>query len=165
MHGTLKLSFVTGLVTLLIPLASSHPLAQSTPAEKQAEKQSDNSAKPLPSRPNPDASGIYHVGDGVTAPILVYSVEPQFSAKARKLKIAGCSAVFEFIVETNGHVHDVHLFRSCAEDFKDKKDREAAQTLDPEAQKAVSQYRFEPAKFQGHPVPVKLKVEVNFQTF
>jgi protein TonB len=165
MHGTLKLRFVIVLVTLLIPLASSHLLAQSIPTEKPADKQSDNSAKPVPSRPNPDASGIYHVGDGVTAPILAYSVEPQFSPKARKLKISGCSIVFEFIVEIAGQVHDVHLFRSCAEDFKDKKVREAAQTLDTEAQKAVSQYRFDPAKLQGHPVPVKLKVEVNFQTY
>jgi len=116
-------------------------------------------------RPNPDASGIYHIGDGVTAPVLVYSVEPQFSAKARKLKISGCSVVFEFIVETDGNVQEMDLVRSCAEDFKGKKDREAAQSLDPEAQKAASQYRFDPAQFNGHAVPVKLKVEVRFQTF
>jgi|ERR1700722_13083111 outer membrane biosynthesis protein TonB len=116
-------------------------------------------------RPNPDASGIYHVGDGVTAPKLIYSAEPEFSEKAQKRKIAGCSVAFRFIVETDGHVRDVHAFKSCADAFKDKKDREAAQTLDQEGLKAVSQYRFEPAKFQDHPVPVELSAEVFFNVY
>jgi periplasmic protein TonB len=29
----------------------------------------------------------------------------------------------------------------------------------------VKQYRFEPAMYEGHPVPVQLNVEVNFRLY
>ena len=115
-------------------------------------------------RPNPDASGIYHVGDGVTAPKLIYQVEPEFSEKARKRKVTGATTL-SYIVETDGHIRDIRVTKSCADAFTDKKDREAAQTLDQEGLKAVSQYRFEPAKFQDHPVPVELSAEVFFNVY
>jgi TonB family protein len=88
-----------------------------------------------------------------------------FLKKHASAKIGVCSTTLKFIVETDGHVRDVQILKSCADAFKDKKDREAAETLDPEAAKAVSQYRFEPAKFQGHPVPVEFTAEVQFQVF
>ena len=39
-------------------------------------------------RPQPDAQGIYHVGDGVSAPKLIFQVEPGISQAARKRKIS-----------------------------------------------------------------------------
>jgi TonB family protein len=115
-------------------------------------------------RPNPDASGIYHVGDGVTAPKLIYQVEPEFSEKARKQKVAGATTL-SYIVETDGHVRDIRVTKSCADAFTNKKDRAAALTLDQQAIKAASQYRFEPAQYKGKPVPVEFSVEINFQVF
>jgi hypothetical protein len=44
-------------------------------------------SKPASPRPNPDASGKYHVGDGVTAPKLIYSVEPEFSENCARGKL------------------------------------------------------------------------------
>ena len=116
-------------------------------------------------RPNPDAAGIYRVGDGVTAPKLIYSVEPEFSEKARKRKIAGATTSLSFIVKTDGHVRDVHVLKSCADAFTGKKDREAALTLDQEAIKATSQYRFEPAQYKGKPVAVESSVEISVDIF
>lgn len=121
-------------------------------------------------RPNPNAEGIYHAGDGVTMPKLVYSVEPEFSEEARKRKIAG-SVMLHFIVETDGHVRDVQVIKSVADGLpkekprEAKKDREAALTLDQQAVKAASQYRFEPGRYQGKPVPTELTVETKFQVF
>ncbi len=115
-------------------------------------------------RPNPDASGIYHVGDGVTPPKLIYSVEPELSEKARKAKLAGATRLI-LIVEADGHVRDIRVLQSSANASMNKKDREAALTMDQQAIKAASQYRFEPAQYNGKPVPVVLSIIMNFQTF
>jgi hypothetical protein len=45
-------------------------------------------------QPNPNSSGIYHVGGGVSAPTLTWSVDPEFSDKARKKKLHGKCVVF-----------------------------------------------------------------------
>jgi TonB family protein len=37
--------------------------------------------------------------------------------------------------------------------------------LDEKAVEAVRQWRFEPAKKDGHPVPVMINVEVNFRLY
>jgi hypothetical protein len=126
----------------LIILISLSLHAQSTPPQPQVDEKT-TPAKPAP-RPNPDAAGNYHVGDGVTAPRLIYSVEPSFSEKARKRKIAG-STKCHLIVETDGHVRDITVIKSAADGLTSKKDREAALELDQQAIKAASQYRFEPA--------------------
>jgi TonB family protein len=133
------------------------------PAGTQADTVKQTEPKSAP-RPNPNADGIYHVGDGVTAPKLIYSVEPEFSEKARKLKISGNITV-QLIVGTDGHVRDAHIIKSCAEKITNKKDHEAALQLDQQAMEAARQYRFEPAIFQGKPVPAELNVEINFQIF
>lgn len=113
---------------------------------------------------NPDLDGIYHISKEVTAPRLIYSVEPEFSEKARKRKISGNVKV-KFVVDKDGSVRNISIVTSAAEHSTDKKDREAALSLDPKAVEAVSRYRFEPATFQGKPVPCWMTVEVNFQLF
>jgi len=147
------------------PILGSVQQAQPTPPPA-TDIPPDTPAKPYQPRPNPDASGKYHVGDGVTAPKLIYSDEPQFSEKARKQKIAG-SCVLSMAVGTDGKVSDVHVVTSIADSLNkpDKKDRAGALSLDEKAVEAVQQYRFEPAIFQGKPVPVDLKVGVSFQVF
>jgi periplasmic protein TonB len=70
-------------------------------------------------------------------------------------------------VGIDGKVSGVHVVTSVADslDKLDKKDRAAAVSLDEKAVEAAQQYRFEPATFQGKPVPVDLKVGINFQVF
>jgi TonB family protein len=79
-------------------------------------------------------------------------------------KISG-NIIVHVVVDTEGHVQDAQVFRSAAEDFTSKNDRDIASTFDPKAVEAVQQYRFEPGTFHGKPVPVELNVEVNFQIF
>lgn len=158
--ATLLIAIILALPTTI--LANPLPVAaqqETTPAPPSATPSQTKAAQP---RPNPDAAGIYHVGEGITMPRLINMATPEFSEMALRRKIAGCSITLGFIVETEGHVRDLHILRSCADDFKDKKDREAAQTLDHEALKAVSQYQFEPAKFHGLPVPVEFSAEIKF---
>jgi TonB family protein len=133
---------------------------QQTPNTEPATN-SKQPAADIKSAPNPDSFGIYHAGDGVIAPKLIYTVEPEFSEKARKKKIGG-DCLVSLIVRTDGTTTDVHVAKSIAETAP-KKARDAALGLDQNAVKVVEQYRFTPATYRGTPVPYRLNVEVNYQ--
>jgi protein TonB len=96
--------------------------------------------------------GPRRIGGGVSAPILIYSVEPEFSEEARKAKVAG-NVLVNLWVDTNGNPSHVHVIRGVG------------MGLDEKARDAVLQYKFKPAMENGHPVLVELNVEVNFQIF
>jgi protein TonB len=96
--------------------------------------------------------GPRRIGGGVSAPVLIYSVEPEFSEEARKAKVAG-NVLVNLWVDTNGNPSHVHVIRGVG------------MGLDENAVKAVQQYRFKPAMENGKPVLVELNVEVNFQIF
>jgi TonB family protein len=85
-------------------------------------------------------------------PNLKSSAEPQFSDDARRKKISGLVGVVIY-VNNAGHVEDVWLASPLG--FG----------LDEKAVKAVRQYVFEPATYEGRRVGLDLVVEVNFQTF
>ncbi len=96
--------------------------------------------------------GPRRIGGGVSAPILIYSVEPEFSEEARKAKVAG-NVLVNLWVDTSGNPSHVRVIRGVG------------MGLDEKALEAVRQYRFKPAMENGHPVLVELNVEVNFQIF
>jgi TonB family protein len=114
-------------------------------------------------RPNPDASGKYHVGDGVSAPKLIFAPVPEFTDKARRKRLGG-TVVVSLTVDAAGKAQDVRVSRSLAEGVS-KKLRPIALGVDDCAVKAVKEYRFEPAEFQGKPVPVEIAVEVNYRIY
>jgi hypothetical protein len=136
------------------------PPQQPSTLPMSADKQSDNSPKPPQPRSNPDGSGKYHVGDGVTAPILVYSEEPEFSEKMIKKHLLG-SCVVSLTIDIAGNSHDVHLVKSIP-DASDKRLRGAVLEMQDQCVKTVKQYRFKPATFEGKPVPVDLNIEISF---
>lgn len=102
--------------------------------------------------PSPDASGIYHVGNGVLPPKLVYAPDPKFSPQARKAKYQGV-AVVSLIVDAQGKPQNVHIVKHLQ------------MGLDEQALAAVTQYKFKPATLQGKPVPVEVSIEVNFRIY
>ncbi len=115
-------------------------------------------------KPVIDPDGTYHAGNGVTPPILVYSVDAEFSDVARKKKIQG-TVVVGLKVGADGLPKDVHVVRSAAEDFTKPKDRKAAATLDEKALEPVRQYRFKPGMYEGKPVPVAITINVTFHIY
>jgi TonB family protein len=123
-----------------------------------------NIAQGSDAKPVIDADGTYHVGNGVTPPILVYSVDAEFSDAARRKKI-NADVVVGVKVGVDGLPKDVHVVRSAAEDFTKPKDRKAAATLDEKAVQATRQYRFKAGRYQGKPVPTAMTIEVNFHIF
>jgi len=96
--------------------------------------------------------GPKRIGGGVSAPVLIYSVEPEFSEEARKAKVAG-NVLVNLWVDTNGLPSHVRVIRGVG------------MGLDEKAVEAVRQYKFKPAMENGKPVLVELNVEVNFQIF
>ena len=92
---------------------------------------------------------VYKPGDGVSAPVLVKEVKPQYTAKAKDAKIQG-TVVLECVVETDGRVGDVKVTKALDED------------LDLEAVKAARQWRFEPGKKDGKAVRVRITLEMTF---
>lgn len=96
--------------------------------------------------------GLYHVGGGVGAPQLIYSVDPEFSDEARRAKYQGVCLV-QIVVDAQGNVQRAKVLRALG------------MGLDEKAIEAVKQYRFKPAMLQGRPVPVEVNVEVNFRIY
>lgn len=96
--------------------------------------------------------GVYHVGGGVSAPSVIYSVDPEYSDEARRAKYTGIVMV-SLIVDTQGLPQHVHVVRQLG------------MGLDEKAVEAVRQYKFKPAMFQGKAVPVEVNIEVNFQIY
>jgi protein TonB len=93
--------------------------------------------------------GIMSVGGGVMAPKLIHSVEAGFSPEAQAAKYQGIVAI-QLIVDAQGNPEDIRVVRHLG------------MGLDEKAIEAVRQYKFKPAMFQGHAVPVQIVVDVDF---
>ena len=87
---------------------------------------------------------------GVTAPQLVYKVEPEYTEEARKAKHQGTVTLYA-VVDADGRVSKVQVARSLG------------LGLDEKAIEAVKQWKFIPGKKDGKPVPVAASIEVTFR--
>ncbi len=96
--------------------------------------------------------GVRRIGGGVSAPVVLYQPEPEFSEEARKAKVAGNVLVY-LQVDEQGRPQHVHVVRGIG------------MGLDEKAVEAVKRYKFKPAMENGRPVTVELQIDVNFQIF
>jgi TonB family protein len=96
--------------------------------------------------------GIYHVGGGVSNPILIYAPDPEFSDEARRAKYQGVCVV-GLVVDAFGNPQRVHIVRPLG------------MGLDEKALTAVREYKFKPAQFKGKNVAVEVNIEVNFRIY
>ena len=86
--------------------------------------------------------GLERIGGSVSAPVVLFQPEPEFSEEARKAKVAGNVLVY-LQVDQQGHPQHVRVVRGIG------------LGLDEKAVEAVRQYKFKPAMKDGHPVPVR----------
>lgn len=86
---------------------------------------------------------------GVSAPTIVYRVEPEYSEEARKARYQG-TVVLQTVIRRDGTVDVVNVVRSLG--FG----------LDQNAIQALKQWRFRPAMYNGSAVDVTINIEVNF---
>jgi TonB family protein len=92
------------------------------------------------------------IGGGVSRPVLIYSVQPEFSEQAKKDKVGG-TVIIRLWVDEQGRPEHVRVLRGVGNG------------LDEKAVEAVKQYKFKPAMEDGKPVLVELNTEVNFKIF
>ena len=94
---------------------------------------------------------IFRAGVGcVTAPLVIYKKEPEYSEEARKAKYQGTVTLYVEILP-DGKVHNIRVIHSLGLGLDDK------------AVAAVSQWKFRAATKDGRPVTVAASVEVNFR--
>jgi len=94
--------------------------------------------------------GVYKVGNGTTAPVVLYKKEPEYSEEARKAKYQG-TVVLYIEVDPSGRAVNPRVLRSLG------------LGLDEKAMEAVKQWKFKPGYRDGKPVTVAAQIEVNFR--
>lgn len=86
----------------------------------------------------------------LTAPVVLYKIDPEFSEEARKAKYQGI-VVLTIEIGTDGLAHSFHILRGLG------------MGLDEKAIEAVAQWKFRPALRNGKPVSAPATIEVNFR--
>ena len=94
--------------------------------------------------------GPFRVGGGVTAPVVLHKVEPEYSEEARKAKYQGTVLLY-IEVDPSGRATNIRVQRSLG------------LGLDEKAIEAVKQWKFKPGYKDGRPVTVAATIEVNFR--
>ena len=99
-----------------------------------------------------DGGGFDGMGSAgsLTAPRVLYKVDPEFSEEARKAKYQG-TVLLTIEVGEDGKPHELKVLQGLG------------LGLDEKAIEAVSRWRFRPALRNGHPVRAAATVQVNFR--
>jgi len=95
--------------------------------------------------------GVYRPGNGVTFPVKLREVRPQYTSDAMRAKVQG-TVMLECVVKADGTVGDVNVVKSLDSTFG----------LDQEAIKAAKQWLFRPGMRLGEAVPVLVTIELTF---
>jgi periplasmic protein TonB len=97
--------------------------------------------------------GLYQIGGRVSAPVVLHSVEAEFSDEARRAKYQGVCLI-SLIVDAQGNPQNIRVARPLG------------MGLDEKAIEAIRQYKFKPAmKDSKTPVPVMITIEVDFRLY
>jgi TonB family protein len=98
----------------------------------------------------PPPDGVYKVGHGVSAPAVLYKIDPEYTPEAHDAKVAG-TVVLSIVVGVDGAAHDINVIKGLEPGLSGK------------AVEAVSQWKFKPGLKDGEPVPVRANIEINFK--
>jgi TonB family protein len=133
---TLKLT--VALYTAVILAAVCCVRAQDQPAPIP-----QDSASPVP---------VYKIGSGVTPPRVIQQADPEFSEQARKKNFQG-TCVLSLVVSEDGMPRNIRITEPLG------------MGLDEKAVEAVRSWKFDPARKDGKPVAVEIRVEVDFHLY
>ncbi len=109
-------------------------------------------AGPVIEETDPTLGPVYKSGPGISVPVILYAPDPEYTDKARRKKLTG-SVMVSAIVGADGHTHDVHAVTHLG------------MGLDENAIKAVQQFRFRPAIYNGKPVAYRVNIKEDFRIF
>jgi TonB family protein len=107
---------------------------------------------PIPNTPTPSVreGDIVQAGPGVTAPVLLHRVDPEYPPIAQRAGLSG-EVVAQLLVGINGRVEDVRIV-------------EVSKTgvgFEKAAEDAVIQWRYRPATKHGVKVRVWVQITIN----
>ncbi|MCU0302655.1 MAG: energy transducer TonB [Thermoanaerobaculales bacterium] len=105
-------------------------------------------AAPPPSPPNPELTEV-RVHVHVDPPVVLDRVEPRYTEPARRTGIQGV-VVLDLLIGTSGAVESISVLKRLP------------LGLTESAVDAVTQWRFEPCVYDGHPVSVRYVLTVRF---
>lgn len=92
---------------------------------------------------------VYRPGGGVTAPVLLHKVDPEFSEEARRAKYSG-TVTLRADIDSTGHPRNIRIVHSMG------------MGLDEKAVEAVTQWYFRAGTKDGKPVAVSALIDVMF---
>lgn len=93
------------------------------------------------------------IGNGVSSPRVIQDPKPRYTAAALRAGIQG-TVVMSGVVLPDGTVSDIVVRRSLDQKYG----------LDYEAITTATRWRFEPGTLNGKPVPVRILIELSFNT-
>ncbi len=96
---------------------------------------------------------VYAVGNGVSAPMLTFSVDPEFPRNSGRRAPFNGVCVLKVVVDRNGKISQAAVVRSLGPSF------------DNAALAAVKKFRFKPARLNGEAVAVSIQVETNYRRY
>ena len=105
----------------------------------------------LPFSPRLHAQDVMRPGNGVTLPVVVHEVKPDYTPEAKAKKIQG-DVQLAVVVLATGDVGDVSVSKSLDDKYG----------LDQQAIIAAKQWKFRPGTKDGKPVPVAVTIEMTF---
>jgi periplasmic protein TonB len=97
------------------------------------------------------AQEVFTPGTGVTLPVVVHEVKPDYTAEAKAARIQG-TVLLATVVLADGNVGDVTVARSL----------DTTYGLDQQAVNAAKQWTFKPGTKDGKPVAVRVNIELKF---
>jgi TonB family protein len=150
---------ITALFPALLMLAASASAQQELPPQTD---QGPLTFKPMPAGqasaapnappqqpPTPDADGVYHLGPGLAAPVLINAVPAHYPPDAAETDRPHV-CILSVVVGVDGNPSSVRIANPNASSF------------DEFAIEAVKQSQFQPGMLKGTPVPVLIQVRVPF---
>jgi TonB family protein len=122
--------------------------------KRAAMKQNPAAAKAEPKPQQPiKAVDLAQVGvDGVMPPKPVYTPEPNFSSFAKEHKFQGL-VILSAVIGVDGKVHNPYVTQP------------AGMGLDEQAIEVMKSWRFNPGMKDGHPVPVEMSLQIQFNLY
>lgn len=94
---------------------------------------------------------VYKPGNGVSLPVVVHEVKPEYTREAMQQQIQG-SVFMLVVVLDSGDVGDVQISKSL----------DAEYGLDQAAITAAKQWKFKPGTREGTPVAVEVTLQMTF---
>jgi len=104
----------------------------------------------------------YKIGNGVSAPVPIFRVSPEYAQEARDAGIDG-TVFLSAVIDAEGMPTEVRAVRFTLKEKRSGREVGTDFGLKEKAREAVAKWRFKPGMKGGKPVAVQLSFEMTFR--